>query len=878
MSFREFFQTVHGRSPFPWQEEAARRLIAGDRLESVTVPTGCGKTALIDAALYHAAHGGPRRIFFIINRRVVVDEAYSRAERIRNALLEGTTPLMRELAQRMDELQVVRLRGGVQMDEDWVLRPEAISIVVSTVDQVGSRLLHRGYGVSSRMWSLHAGFVGNHALYLVDEAHLSHPFVATVRSAVDHGADIRLVELSATLGRSSEGALGLSEEDRCTPIIEMRLKARKQASLEVAPENDAQFAVAAGGRAEALAGLGSVIGVVVNRVRTARLVWKQLREKGGHDAHLLIGRVRPHDRDHLLKELMPRIRAGRKRRDGKPLFVVATQTIEVGADLDFDGLVTEAAPLSALRQRFGRVDRLGERGESKAVILGREKQLSEEGAATAPVYGADLRDAWQWLVERAGENGGLVDFGLLAMTQAMKKSPPPQERPDHAPALLPTHIDLFTQTGPDAPQLDPAPWLHGPQRPGSEVSVIWRGDLDPAHSSEVWEERVRSMPPLTAEALSLPIGALRDLLQGKGRFDAGDVEGGEEGRSVGDTVRRFVRWRGPDECEAMDRLAVRAGDTVVLPRSYGGCDRYGWAPGSEEPVTDIAEACLAGAERPFALRLIPRLWLVGGEDKPLHSLALMPEVATLRSLIDHPDPEEGVDEGAMETLWQVIKETVENMDHRYAELLGTEFDYTLLKKEGIVLSRKRLEEIGGSTSTGVEVGLAPHLTGVATMAEALSSGNPYSCKVVQAARSHDLGKQAPPFQAMLYGDPFRASSGPLLAKSGLTGRKAREAARNWLPKGFRHELYSVELAGTAEPLVNHLIGAHHGYGRPWFPPCADPQAPGARSVELIANWAAQFARIRGEVGPWRLAELELLIRAADIRRSQDERVASIGDV
>ena len=70
---------------------------------------------------------------------------------------------------------------------------------------------------------------------------------------------------------------------------------------------------------------------------------------------LMIGPSRGVDRERTARRLRP-FRTSAAARDGnKPLFVVATQCLEVGVDLDLDGLVTQCASFDAIRQRFGRL-------------------------------------------------------------------------------------------------------------------------------------------------------------------------------------------------------------------------------------------------------------------------------------------------------------------------------------------------------------------------------------------------------------------------------------------------------------------------------------------------------------------------------------------
>ena len=93
--------------------------------------------------------------------------------------------------------------------------------------------------------------------------------------------------------------------------------------------------------------------VVCNTVDQARAVFEQLKDD--HEALLIHGRFAAKDRTRVEKELQNK----------PPKLLIGTQAIEVSLDIDYDVIYTEPAPLDALIQRFGRVNRKN----SKAACL-----------------------------------------------------------------------------------------------------------------------------------------------------------------------------------------------------------------------------------------------------------------------------------------------------------------------------------------------------------------------------------------------------------------------------------------------------------------------------------------------------------------------------
>ncbi|WP_028649021.1 type I-U CRISPR-associated helicase/endonuclease Cas3 [Nocardiopsis sp. CNT312] len=701
-TFAEFYTAVHGYGPFPWQNALAERLMAGEAWpEAVDVATGLGKTSLLDIALYAMAAGAVdarRRVFFVVDRRLVVDEAYEHATELAAAINNPHTakpehaPVLEAVASRLrspgdggDVVEATRMRGGTTWSWQWVQRPDRCALVVGTVDQIGSRLFMRGYGVSDRLRPIDAALVGTDSLILVDEAHLAQAMLTSIDAATaDQPANRphrpRLVQLSATVDDPDghKRTHSTSEDDRTHPVAGPRLRAPRRMYLvqpsmtranaaKVVPEQLVSWALALADEQAP----GPVVLAVCNTVARARSVFDLLARRGvdADQRVLLTGRSRPVDRERLMDLFYERIRVGRKTRESAPLFVVATQTVEVGANIDADALVTESASMTALVQRLGRLaraaDKRPEGWEARAVVVHDTSVGSDD-----PVYGPARQATWEFLAQQAapvaarkGRTCSVNDLGegvnaspedlasLLDSATAEQRRALREET--KAPPLLHTGIlRTWEHTAPTpATDVPVAPFLHGIDTRDPDVVLVWREDIDPGtcldpDSGEVSAqvaELLRAVPPSSEEQLQISVAALRRWRAHRpdeaARLD--DLEGG-----AAETVERtgrteyVLRYRGPDDLARITIDQVHPGDLIIVPSRFGGCDAFGWAPHSAAPVADVADAA-ARRGRPL-IRLHPRLGAAFTDVDGASNGDLLEVRTALQEMVDlDAAPEEG---------------------------------------------------------------------------------------------------------------------------------------------------------------------------------------------------------------------------------------------
>lgn len=901
--FPGFFREVHGVEPFAWQAELASAVLSGASWpEAVDVPTGMGKTALLDVAVFSLAaqadlpadrRNAPTRTMIIVDRRVIVDQTFRRARKLADALLRPAGGIAGRVATRLEALSdggppldVVRMRGGTTWSWRWLRSPDQPAVVVGTVDQLGSRVLFRGYGVGSTLRPIDAALCGTDCLVILDEAHLARALVETLGSVHEYESSAerpllirrhpRPVVMSATLGSRQAGTYRFDPQREASEEAQRRINAaRNVATVEMSssardPVPDLAKALAGIVVEHLTVGRPERVAVVCNTVGLARSVHGLLDGSIDADVCLLTGRCREFDRARLAAEWNPRLEAAHPRTpQERPLVAVATQTIEVGADFDFDLLVTEAAPVDALVQRLGRLNRLGRRGEAQAVVVHCDRRHASD-----PVYGPATDLTWHWLCAITGDTPQArpkdVPGAALAATSADlgprrlrafldQAGPELASDPPVVPAVLGPLIAAWARTSPNPePDQVVAPFLHGIDRNIPQVQVCWRAGLpephDPAARS-AWSDEVKAVPVSARETVEVPLWEARRFLDGRSGGHLPDIEGAGAEDDPFDEAVPVHSWLLRDGEVLLARSGrLKPGDTLLVRAEEGGHDEWGWTGERGRPVTDVADLC----QRVPTLRLRPGLLAntIGGsfedwKDRLATGFGAEDDRAAAEVVARQLGVVAGVSLGAVaSSVGTMVRATggllsqfplvFEQRARRSATVrdqpaargyvvaapAGTPWsglpEWAAPSRSGddgqprgAVLDIDSDEDDASSSLAPAGITLDRHLEDVGRRAASIGRrmGLPDDLvRVVElAGLAHDMGKADPRFQVILHGSPLRfEASGEVLAKSGVTSGSGSPGSRSegYMASGWPRGMRHEELSAVA---ISQVLVAEPAY-------------------------------------------------------------------
>lgn len=848
LTFAEFHKEATGHDPYEWLTAVQEAWARGDWIDRVKAPTGSGKSYLFVAWLYNlyadAVAGRrqtPVRCFVFVNRRMLVDDAHALAVSVAKRLskrprLAEVREVFKKLSGTDTPLVVGTMHGGVEraVRNHWMDNPLQPTLVSTTVPQLGSRVLFRGYGVPSRQRSMHAAMTTYDCMWLADEPHLSVHCVGLLaqirgmvsRTPIGNLPESRLVLVGATIPGNGRG----NDFDPAAQSAELRRRLSAPRPITLHDASEVKYAAAV---PAILAGILAAhpkarVGIYCNTVGQARKIHGLVSTK--HRSALFNGRVRGHERAALVEKHYPEMK-GEVAAD-TPFVAVMTQTGEAGIDADFDHVITIACPYDSLRQRVGRCNRRGLNPAATVHLV-----LTKD---PDPIYGGVGSGLFAVLKEMFPDltvpniNDPALEVALDRFTAALT---------ERATLAAPT-IDQLAHTHP-GPPVNIDKLVHGHEHEIPTAHIVYCRELTPNGLAEALDDPVGVGERLIAliryrrwprpqEILTIPLSCL----------DAED----DDTPDLFATAGELGQWRGkPYPVLIFDgenfRIAntsdVKNGESVFVPQEWGRHDSYGFNPMSEAPVEDVGEAYREGHIRIHPTRHPDR--------KIPANLSRTKVRKLLRKVKDEGGPAAAR-----------AKSLLKNDQWGY---------YPTPDGHGVDVRRVYKDN-------PKEVLLEPHSLLVQEVAEdfcrRMGISGPLLAAVSNAARLHDIGKADRRLQRFFRG----GDDGELLAKSAIRGRQHRRG---------RHELQSAEMAHASGLLVDeggldlHLIASHHGWGRPFFPLKVDKTySPFMRrilgvmvksdkpsSVFMAARGFDAFWELNRKYGPWGLAMLETIVRLAD---------------
>lgn len=918
--FPAFFAAVNGGAPpYTWQVELVRRIAQDGWPSQIIAPTGAGKSAVLEAHLFSLALAVtegrrlPRRLALCVSRRAIVDAQATRARALQELLRSQSEPIVRHVAEALSELGgeafgVSLMRGGEIVDTSWLDDPVGCHVLCTTPDMLGSRLLFQGYGSTPASRARAAGLLAYDTVVVIDEAHLNRQLARTlrrIRELAGHSPisdavpPLSVVETTATPSNRQADAL-VVEHAGADLELSSRFTAAKTLTLHRLPSWPASGTAAARQRhfrgiaeltVDMRAAASGTIGLFLNSVADAVAAAAVLRAEG-LSVSTLVGPMRPTDRKRLEVENPGLLSVeGCEHVD----VLVATQTIEVGVDLDLRGLITDLAPGSSLVQRLGRVNRRGRYEKAPVVVLCPEPdaKLTPAGPYTAK----DLEASLSWL-EGLGDGADLSPAQLLhspAPVPSLSRLLLSRLEPVEAELLANTSEELFATP-------DLSLWLSDElDREEAEVGIVGRHlPMDPIVS----EELVTCLPPAPHELYPSTLARAALLLRS---LDDKPVHLVRSGITSTVEAGELARALQPGDTIVLAADTHAASDGVIVVGDFGAgvigdvlADPLGWSSGQPPRLIVHSEMLLDGPAEPSA---------DGGTDQLLEALGAALDVTGTADpaelMIESSEPRQVLMEvlgnaPAAERYWAEITTPAEN------DVPGTTWSPVLTVSRARTLSGapawasivwisvQSIDAEQRQTVSNRPVLLKIHQIDVGTRAAQFGAFLGLPQRLIEALREagfhHDDGKRARGFQEILHGralsqEVLDRGAIDLLAKSSRApAMTARARAVPSLPIGWRHEQLSVVLAWKEVIVVEHdlamrLIGTSHGRGRAVFPHGAN-ELLGTEfaqyqdtATELFdsGRWDALIESTHQKWGVWGCAYLEAVLRAADTSISKEGR-------
>ncbi|GAY26330.1 hypothetical protein ATG_15330 [Desulfurococcaceae archaeon AG1] len=308
----------------------------------VVAPTGWGKTAL---ALLRAKETKPNKVFYILPTITAIKEFEQQLQEIFGQDYVG------EYFFFADVEYLVRREASANelvypLDFYRLFVPK---VVITTIDQLLLTTLQIGK-YHLRRFNL------RRSLLILDEFHLLTPeMVGALKAIFEILSDIydyQVLLMTATPSSiyvdSLKDVLGgikfITLKHEYERLRRHKVELQNKSLLDFLQERIDNFK-------------GKRILVITNTVERAVKAYDILRGKLGSDVRLIHGRFAYNDRARKEDEA----------REARIL--ISTQVAEVSLDISYDILITELAPIPSLIQRFGRVNRYGNKTENTNVYI-----------------------------------------------------------------------------------------------------------------------------------------------------------------------------------------------------------------------------------------------------------------------------------------------------------------------------------------------------------------------------------------------------------------------------------------------------------------------------------------------------------------------------